>query len=119
MLGGKQVLINGDGEQQRDFVYVGDCAKANWLALNTKNAAKIYNLGSGEGTSVNEIYKVLREITGYKLSSLNGPAKTGETRQIYLDATRANHELGWVPTISLEEGLSQTVNYFKSTELVT
>ncbi len=119
MLGGKQVLINGDGEQQRDFVYVGDCAKANWLALNTKHAAKIYNLGSGEGTSVNEIYKVLKEITDYKLSGLNGPAKTGETRQIYLDATRANHDLGWVPTISLEEGLSQTVNYFKSTELVT
>jgi len=118
MLGDKQVLINGDGEQQRDFVYVGDCAKANWLALNTKNVAKIYNLGSGVGTSVNEIYKVLKEITGYKLSSLNGPAKTGETRHIYLDATRANHELSWAPTVSLEEGLLQTVNYFKSTELV-
>ena len=119
MQGGKQAVINGDGEQQRDFIYVGDCAWANLLALQARNGAAIYNLGSGVGTSINEIFKVLEEITGYKLSRVYGPAKAGETRQIYLDATRAKQELGWTPTVGLEEGLRLTVEYFKSAEMVT
>jgi len=118
MLDGMETVMNGDGEQQRDFTYVGDCARANLLALDAPGGAAIYNLGSGVGTSINKIYKVLKEITGYKLSLVYGPAKAGETRHIYLDATRAKQELGWTPTVSLEEGLRQTVEYFKSAELV-
>ena len=118
MLAGKEVMINGDGEQQRDYVYVGDCAQANLQALSSPNGSSIYNLGSGVGTSVNQIYLVLREITGYGLSHVNGPAKAGETRHIYLDASKANRELGWTQTISLEDGLRQTVKYFESAELV-
>ena len=118
MLGGKQVVINGDGKQQRDYVYVGDCARANLSALDTPNEAAIYNLGSGVGTSVNEIFNGLKEITGYPLAQEYGPAKAGETRHIYLDATKAKQELGWFPTVSLEEGLGQTVAYFRSAELV-
>jgi UDP-glucose 4-epimerase len=118
MLRGQQTLINGDGEQQRDFVYVGDCARANLLALQTKNSAAIYNLGSGQGTSVNQIFAALKSITAYTLPEMHGPAKVGETSRIYLDATKARQELEWVPTISLEEGLGQTVEYFKSAELI-
>lgn len=118
MLAGKDLVINGDGEQQRDFVYVGDCARANLQALDSPNGSSIYNLGSGVGTSINEIYRVLKEITGYELSHTNGPAKAGETRHIYLDAARANRELGWTQTVSLEEGLRHTVEYFQSSELV-
>ena len=62
---------------------------------------------------------LLKEITGYKLPPIKGPAKPGETHQIYLDATRAKQELGWVSSVDLEEGLRQTVEYFKSAELVT
>ena len=118
MLRGEQALINGDGEQQRDFVYVGDCARANLLALQTKNAPAIYNLGSGQGTSVNQVFTALKNITGYSLPEVHGPAKLGETSRIYLDATKARHELDWVPTVNLDEGLEQTVEYFRAAELV-
>jgi UDP-glucose 4-epimerase len=114
MLNGKQATVNGDGEQERDFVYVGDCARANLLALQTKNGSTIYNLGSGQGTSVNQIFAVLKEITRYKLERFHGPAKVGETRRIYLDAKKARDELDWFPTVSLEEGLKRTVDYFRT-----
>ena len=119
MLKGEQAKINGDGEQERDFVYVGDCARANLLALETQNGSAIYNLGSGQGTSVNQIYEVLKAITSYKLERLHGPAKVGETRRIYLDARKAGEELDWVPRVALEEGLEKTVSYFRATETLT
>jgi UDP-glucose 4-epimerase len=117
MLAGGQVVINGDGEQQRDFVYVEDCARANLMAMTSQNANLIYNLGYGRGTTVNEIFTTLKTITGYQLPGIHGPAKVGETRQIYLDATRAQKELGWKPTVNLEEGLQRTVDYFRQREL--
>jgi len=117
MLAGGQVVINGDGEQQRDFVYVEDCAQANLMAMTSQNANLIYNLGYGRGTTVNEIFTTLMRITGFQPPAIHGPAKVGETRQIYLDATRAQKELGWKPTVDLEEGLQRTVDYFKQREL--
>jgi UDP-glucose 4-epimerase len=119
MLAGEQVTINGDGEQTRDYVYVGDCAKANVMVADENKATGIYNLGSGKGTSVNEIFAGLRDIIGYKLAPLYGPAKVGETRFIYLSAEKAARELGWIQTISLEEGLRKTVEYFRVSELAS
>jgi UDP-glucose 4-epimerase len=118
MLSGEQVIINGDGEQTRDYVYVEDCAHANLLLLEAQGSRGIYNLGSGVGTSVNEIFHHLREITGYSLEPVHGPAKVGETRHIYLDATKARDDLGWTPRWSLEEGLLETVDYFEHVEMV-
>lgn len=115
MLKDQQVVINGDGEQVRDFAYVGDCARANLLAL-TANRNGIFNVGVNKGTSVNEIYQTLKAITGYKRDVVHGPAKVGETRKIYLNATKAQRELGWTPVVSLEEGLRQTVEYFRTAE---
>lgn len=116
MLLGEPVIINGDGEQTRDFVYVGDCAQANYLALTVEHQPGIYNIGWGRPTSINEIFTNLAKITNYTLPVPNGPAKVGETRHIYLDASKANRELGWAPTMSLEEGLRETVEYFKTSE---
>jgi UDP-glucose 4-epimerase len=118
MLAGEQVVINGDGEQQRDFVYVGDCARANLLATTTENKNTIYNIGFGQPNSVNDIFTVLKSITQYERVPVHGPAKLGETRRIYLDATKARQELGWTPTVTLEEGLQQTVGYFEQVEAV-
>lgn len=116
MLLGEPVTINGDGQQTRDFVYVGDCARANYLALTTGHEPGIYNIGWGRPTSINEIFTNLAKIINYTLPVSYGPAKVGETRHIYLDATRANRDLDWSPTVSLEEGLKQTVEYFKTSE---
>lgn len=116
MLKEAPVVINGDGEQQRDFVYVGDCARANQLALEVQHPSGIYNLGSGRGTTVNNIYQELKAITGYAREASHGPAKLGETRAIYLDAHKAKKVLGWEPQVRLREGLELTVDYFRSNE---
>lgn len=115
MLEGKEVVINGDGNQTRDFVYVADCARANLLALTTESDDGVFNLGSGRGTSVNEIFTELKSSTNYLLPPVHGPAKLGETRRIYLDANKAGRELGWRPTVGLKEGLERTVAYHRST----
>ena len=111
MLKGKQVVINGDGDQERDFVHVADCARANLLALTTDNIG-IFNVGSEKGTTVNQIFTTLKEVTGYPKEPLFGPPIIGETQKIYLDAARADAVLGWKPEIELMEGLESTVDYF-------
>ena len=112
MLSGGHPVINGTGEQERDFVYVGDIARANVTAVD-RGAGGLYNIGSGVGTSVNQVFAALKEATGYQGPELHGPAKQGEVSKIYLDARRARSELGWQPTVSLEEGLRRTVDYFR------
>jgi UDP-glucose 4-epimerase len=118
MLAGEPALVNGDGEQTRDFVYVGDCAYANYLALTVDHLSGIYNLGWGRPTSINEIFFALAKATGYPNPIQHGPAKLGETRHIYLDAKKAARELGWLPTVTLEDGLEKTISYFRNSEVV-
>jgi UDP-glucose 4-epimerase len=110
MLAGETCTINGDGTQQRDFVFVGDVARANLLAAT--NGSGIYNIGSGVGTDVNAIFAGLKQAAGYTQDVLYGPAKLGEVFKIYLDASKARRELGWESTVSVTDGLRQTVNYF-------
>lgn len=117
MLSDQPVIIHGDGKQERDFVYVGDCARANLMATERKQGSGIFNLGSGIPTSVNQIYQYLKEITEYSQEASHGPAKLGETRKIYLDATKVHDNLGWEPEVSLREGLTNTVNFFKEREI--
>jgi UDP-glucose 4-epimerase len=116
MLHGKPVTIFGNGEQVRDFVYVADCARANLLALE-KGGGRVFNLASGVGTSVNQIFEALKAITGYPHDAQYAPAKPGETFRIFLDAARAQQELGWRQTLDLTAGLQQTVEYFRQVEL--
>jgi UDP-glucose 4-epimerase len=108
MLRGEPVVINGTGEQERDFVAIGDIAAANLAAL-WHGDGEIINLGSGRGTSVNEIFAALAAITGYDQSPLFGPEKSGEVFKIYLTGDKARLLLHWQPTVSLAEGLARTV----------
>ena len=118
MMANEPVTINGDGEQTRDFVYVGDCAYANFLAVTVEHLPGVYNLGWGQPTSVNDIFMALAKITEFPRQAQQGPAKVGETRHIYLDATKAKKDLGWSPTLTLEAGLEKTVAYFKESERI-
>jgi UDP-glucose 4-epimerase len=112
MLRGLQAVINDDGEQTRDFVYVSDVVRANLLAL-TKGDGGVYNLGWGIGVSVNQIFRDLKRIINYPLQEVHGPAKLGEVRNSFLDASKTRQELGWEPMVSLEEGLRHTVDFFR------
>jgi UDP-glucose 4-epimerase len=111
MLRGEPAIINGDGLQQRDFVYVGDIARANVLALGAGSG--IYNLGTGTPTDINTIFSELARLTGSDQPERHGPAKLGEVRTTYLDTGRAKRELGWAPQVSLSEGLERTVEFFR------
>lgn len=111
MLAGQPCTINGDGTQQRDFVFVGDVARANLLAAS--NGSGIYNIGSGVGTDVNAVFAGLKQASGYAQDALYGPAKLGEVYKIYLDASKARAELGWEATVSVADGLRRTVEYFQ------
>jgi UDP-glucose 4-epimerase len=119
MLADKPVVIHGDGKQERDFVYVEDCARANVMALTHENSDGIFNLGFNKGTTINEIFSLLASITSYSRDPRYGPPKLGETRQIFLDANKANSQLGWFPQVELKEGLAKTVEYFKGVEVAT
>lgn len=113
MLVGTQAVINGKGEQLRDYVYVTDIARANLLALQ-RGDNQIYNAGSGIGTSVNQIFFLLKEITGYCREPVFGPPRPGEVSASYLDSQKIERELGWKSTVPLCEGLRNTVEFVRT-----
>ena len=113
MLHGSTPIINGSGEQERDFCYVGDIARANVLALKG-GSGEILNLGSGVGTSINQVFAQLIKITGSQCAQVHGPAKLGEVFRTYLTAEKALASLGWRAEIPLHEGLAKTVAYFRA-----
>ncbi|OJX39552.1 MAG: UDP-glucose 4-epimerase [Chloroflexi bacterium 44-23] len=117
MLRNEPITINGDGKQERDFVFVQDIARANRIATETQVGSGVFNLGSGVATNVNEIFTELKSITNYPNAAHHGPAKLGETRTIYLTYDKAKEELGWLPEVSLEQGLRKTVEYFQEKEV--
>ncbi|MDP2917951.1 MAG: GDP-mannose 4,6-dehydratase [bacterium] len=112
LLRGKQPIINGDGKQTRDYVYVHDIVRANLLALKSI-ARGVYNIGTGKETSVNMIFKKIKIITGSAVAEKHGRAKAGEERRSAILAKKAARELGWQPRTSLDQGLKKTVAWFK------
>lgn len=108
----RQPVINGDGEQTRDYVYISDIVKANVLALG-KSKFDIYNIGSAKETTVNHIFKKLNEIAGTSFKENHGPAKIGEQRRSALSYKRIENELGWKPETGIDEGLKLTFEFFK------
>jgi UDP-glucose 4-epimerase len=112
LLAGETCLINGDGEQTRDYVYVGDVADAS-LAAVMAPITDVANIGTGVETSVNELYRRLSAAAGVERPPSHGPAKPGEQRRSALDASRAQHLLGWKATTPLDDGLKKTLEYFR------
>ena len=112
MLQGKPLIINGTGEQERDFLYVQDVVGASIAALE-RGSGDAFNIGTGSGASVNHIYSLLKKAADYHGEASHGPAKPGEVFKIYLDIAKARRELGWEPRHSLEEGLKDTLEWFR------
>ena len=110
---GEECVVNGDGEQTRDYVYVGDVADAIAGALVQPDATGAVNIATGVETTVNELYRRLAAAAGVTAPARHGPAMPGEQRRSVLDATRAKQMLGWTPQVSLETGLARTLEYFE------
>ena len=113
MLAGKECTIDGDGEQQKDYVYVGDIARANVLAL-TAGDGQALNIGTGRGISVNEIFSALQAATGSTMAARYGPPRAGDVRNIWLDSSLAKSVLGWEPRVSFAEGIQLAVDWLRA-----
>ncbi|MBI4549027.1 MAG: NAD-dependent epimerase/dehydratase family protein [Ignavibacteriae bacterium] len=113
MLSGKQPIINGDGKQTRDYLYVDDVVKANLFAFNY-NDSGIFNIGTGVETDVNHLFVQLRELTGIQCKEVHGLPRKGEQRRSVLDHSYVKKVFGWEPSVSLHEGLRRTVEYFRN-----
>lgn len=105
------VRIDWDGEQTRDYVYVKDVAKCNVDAL-TRGSGECFVIGTGVKTSVNEIYKMLVDISGFRAAVAHGEKRAGDARDAQFDATLAQTVLGWRPQTSLRDGMTETYQYF-------
>ena len=103
---GEGVTIYGDGEQTRDYVYVGDVVAAVLAALGRDGG--VFNVGTGTETSVNELFEACRRVAGVEAEATHAPARAGDVIRSVLDVSRAERELGWRPQTSLADGLAKT-----------
>ena len=112
MLSGDAPTIFGDGHQTRDFVFIDDTVHAFVQAMS-RGSGRLVNVGTGLETSVNGLYKMLADITGFAGEPLHGPIPDGELRRIALDISLAPSAISWKPWTHLEDGLAETVAYLK------
>ena len=112
---GQPCIVYGDGEQTRDFVFVDDVAQANMLAM--QGPLGTFNVATGVETSLNQLLAAFERVVGHPVAREYAPARAGEVRRIALNAEKAWHGLGWKPSASVEDGLSQTLLWVSKTLL--
>jgi UDP-glucose 4-epimerase len=110
MLTGQPAVIFGDGEQTRDFVHVDDTVHAFALAMD-RGSGERFNIGTGERTSVNELFEVIARLIGYDDDPVYADERPGELRHNAVDPRRAGDELEWRPWTELEAGLEPTISW--------
>lgn len=113
LLKDEQPIINGSGEQTRDYVFVSDVVKANLLTLN-ETSNDIYNVGTGIETNVNQLFHKLNNIIGANKEEKHGPAAPGEQMRSVITSEKLFKKFGWKPSTTLDEGLRLTVDFFRN-----
>jgi len=113
MIRGETPVIFGDGNQTRDFIYVEDLADFIVASVGKQPEHKLFHLANGEQISVNQIFRILKQVSGYSGEPKYIEAVPGEVRDICLDTRLAQAELGWKPKTPFEEGLKRTYEWFK------
>jgi UDP-glucose 4-epimerase len=110
-LRGEPATIHGDGEQSRDFTYVGDAVAANLAAADAPKAAgQVVNVAGGRRVTLNELLATIQRIVGSDVPPRHVASRAGDVRHSQADLGRARTLLGWEPAVSLEEGLRHTVD---------
>jgi UDP-glucose 4-epimerase len=112
LLAGQECTLYGDGEQTRDYIYVGDLVRANVAALKD-DVRGTFNIGTGVETSVNALYRELLSVMGLDRPARYAPRRAGEQQRSAVDITKAERKMSWRPEISLHDGLARTVEYFR------
>ncbi len=113
MLDGGQPIVNGTGKQTRDFVYVDDVVEAIMATIG-EDVQGIFNVGTGQESTVNECYGIIKTLTNSSCKDLYGAAKKGEQFRSVLDVTKLRERFDWDPQVSLSEGLKMTVEFFQA-----
>jgi UDP-glucose 4-epimerase len=116
MLRGQQPTINGDGEQSRDFTYIDNAVEANLLACTApaqKAAGQMFNVATGRRVTLNETFKVLQDLTGYKGQPKYGSVREGDVKHSLADISKAKDGLGYQTLVDFEEGLRRTVEWYR------
>ena len=117
MLRGEQPTINGGGEQSRDFTFVENAVQANLLACRApagQAAGKMFNVATGRRVSLNETFRVLRDLTAYSGEPKYGPERAGDVKHSLADISCAEAALGYKPSVGFEDGLRRTVEWYRS-----
>lgn len=109
MLASQKPTVYGSGEQERDFVFVGDCVRANLLAQK-QAIVGTFNIGTGIATSINDLYHELQRVTGFLGDPIYADAIPGEVFKTRLEVSKVDNVMGWRPSISMLDGLTQTVD---------
>jgi len=120
LIGGRQPVIFGDGEQSRDFTYIENVVQANLRAAETqKGVGQVINIGNGERTTLNELLHELKSLTGKTNVEVDyQPARSGDVRHSLADTQRARELLGFEPRIRLREGLQRTIDWWKQSRFM-
>jgi UDP-glucose 4-epimerase len=113
LLKNQDVIINGDGKQTRDYVFVGDVVEANAIALE-QGLEGPYNVGTGVETDVNELAARLVRLSSSTGAVRHGPAKPGEQKRSVVDPGKLSRVAGFRPTTNLDDGLAKTLAFFKT-----
>ena len=111
LLRGEQARIFGDGSQTRDYVYVGDVARATISTIGHEGG--VFNVGTGRETSVTELYELCARVAGSDMSAEHAPARLGELQRSYLDTTLAAETLGFSAMVDIEDGLRSTWDWVR------
>ena len=116
MLAGQQPTIFGDGEQSRDFTYIDNAVEANLLACKApaEVAGKVFNVATGRRVTLNETFKLLQTLTSYTGSPIYGAERGGDIKHSLADISAAEKNLGYKPKVDFEQGLQQTVEWYRS-----
>jgi UDP-glucose 4-epimerase len=109
---GNTPMIFGGGKCVRDYVYVGDVARANVFAID-KGDNDEFNIGTGIPSNVNDLFACVKSATGFEKDAQDGPFREGDILENYLNAGKAAKILGWKPEVKLQEGVNNTYEYFK------
>jgi UDP-glucose 4-epimerase len=108
---GERPVIYGDGSAERDYIYVGDAVEATIATLETRTNHRVFNVGSGHGTTLNELVTVMEDVSGRKISPIYVEDSAVRVHKIVLDVSRIYEQNEWKPTTSLRDGIMRTWNW--------
>lgn len=121
ILNDQSPVINGKGDTSRDFTFVEDVVQANFLAMFTEESSalnQVYNIAKGEQTSLNELFDMLKTISGKNVKAIYGTERSGDIKHSLADISKARKLLGYDPSTSPLDGLRKTYNWYKENSLI-